>query len=203
MINVDRSGKLIGKRSISASAVSWSPDGERLFVSDERTGKILNSKLDEVAVVPFKHISSFTWLDDDSVLIGVDNRLWQYDIQSKISKLLTSVTMGNTIFGVYASVDLGQVYFTTRNSERSQIYRVPTSKSQSAVSTDLGKLPLILPDSFGFCVVSYVNFVKPIITVKYPRPDARENCIQTAKDELSYFDINPSLFTFSPTLSKN
>lgn len=194
---VDDTGHSVSEE-IGPYEISWSPDGTKLAISGDVTNGIYNNKLQKTGSYPDGNVNGIVWLNNSTILYGKGSSLWSYSLNSGLSGLIANVPFGGSVSSIYPSDD-GKIAFISagRNSksDKSELKKVYLDGGNSGGK--LGVLDVFLPEEIGVCKLSYVNLVKPIITVGYPgglvSPDA---CLKSTKGEVKYYGLDPAGFEY-------
>jgi hypothetical protein len=192
LVIVMDSGQSINKE-VSASQVTWSPDGKRLLVSGEGINYIFDSSLNHIGSVPTNKLGASVWKNNHELFYSEGNQLWLYDLNTTRAQQVVSMPTGVAISSAYKAGTY--VYFTTANGPASQLYRVgldgqPGNKSVNTLS-------VLVPVNVGACSLNYISFAKPTILVSYPRLETTPDlCISAAKGSIKYYGVNPNDFQY-------
>lgn len=197
---VDSSGK-VTEKDIDVSQAAWSPDGKYLAVALNGNYIIMTPKLSQVKVFSAQQSSAVVWLDDDTILYNSSNKLWKYSMSKDQSEQLTSLSAGNNITGIFLSSDKKYVYLATSSADTDgdgQLLRL--GLANQSFDKSFKALAAFLPEDVGSCSLNYINFIKPALTISYPKFETDGSlCVSAAKSELKTYGLNPNSFSFSVT----
>lgn len=198
VVVIDAAGKL-HKAPEEGATISWSPDGSRLLLSEEVENIVFDPALRQLKKLAVPQARNFTWRTNDSLLYSIDNQLWLYELGSGKGAKISGLVNGETITAIYPNQDGSFVYFTADNGEKQQLFRVNLNSVNGPAHEDrLAALPVFLPETTdNSCVLNYLVFNQPTILVYYPGQQQPQICIDTAKKELRYYDIDPSTLRFA------
>jgi hypothetical protein len=201
LIVVDENGK-VSKKDIEAQQARWSPDGKYLLTNeDDGNVTLLNESLKKVTDTVIDNADHFEWSSSTSFLYGINNQLWNYDIntnQAQNIATMPSATEGDGTIGAVFPTDTSYIYVTSQkvsiDSENAtyQLFRVGLNGQQ--VASNIQSVSIFLPETVGVCSLNYLNFKAPSIVVQYPTSSIAPACIDTAKQELQSYELNPGDF---------
>lgn len=203
---INNDGKLI--KTLKGSEFfsgKWSPNGKYLLLSGPTGIKLFDGSLREIVSIPTADLGSFAWKNDSSgFFYGSGSELWDYNIQTSDASKIATMPNG-IIDGVYLDSNQADVYASVlkndSDSEEGSLLRV---KLNGKSSGGLGALSIFLPEKVGVCYLNYVNFTRPVIAISYPSSTTTADfCINAAKGELRYYDINPGQFTYTTNPSSD
>lgn len=195
---LDKANKTTTK-SIEAYDSSWSPSGKYLATTNDSGSFIFDKSLKQVAVVPNNNFNDPAWLDDNKLLYGINNQLWEYSLNSGEAKVIAAMGQNQAIVTVLPSPDKTFIYLSAQKDSGSNnylsLYRVGLknqSVSQSHAIID-AKLPWLVDG----CFLSLVNFTTPTIEVVQNNP--YDGCIDVAKRFVGSQTVNIDDFSYQLT----
>jgi hypothetical protein len=187
----------VQKRAASnANQLAWSPGGNYIAASDgKKTGVIYDSSLGHRYVLPNLAPSSLAWSNEKSLLYYASNAIWSYSISDQQSKVITNLIPGDKVSAQAVSSDQSYLYFSVSNSGKLQLFRL--GLNGQPVNSSLTTLDVFLPEDIGVCSLSYINFTKPVITIRYPDSGTDPAlCVKAAGAELRHYNIDPDKFNY-------
>jgi hypothetical protein len=197
---VTSSGKIL-RNNVQAIAAAWSTDGSYLLLASDTGNNIWNNSYRKVAPLPQKAAANFAWNKDNVLLYTAGNQLFAYNVSSKQGNQIARIPNNGSIEGISLSDD-SYIYMVAkqRNSvaegSSNQLFKIGLKNQKPPKYVQ--SLSVFLPETIGVCLLNYINFTKPTITVSYPNfLPTPERCVIAAKKELSQYDSNPDKFEFS------
>jgi hypothetical protein len=180
---IDLSGKVVARREgLPADKYVWSPDGTRLAGMDDNKATIYDSKLSPISVLPETHVAGLSWLDNQTLLYGVDRQMFSYALDDSAGTQLLSVPAGTTIGDIFPDRRRSAAYVLVSandDSDHALLRAVLAGPRASAVNYSIG---VFFPAKSPQCHFTFTNFLKPVILV-----DAWTNkstCLDAAREEL-------------------
>jgi len=197
---INSTGKLLKKTAdFEVGFASWSPDGKKLLLGDYDGGsEIVDTSLNEIAVLPSSNVNSPYWLSNNTLLYGVSNVLWSYDLEKGESVVFSNLTPGDNISAVISDAGQQYVYLAIQKDEGGEIERISLRGQKSP--DFIYQLDIFLPKSTDNYAINYVNFTQPIILVQpfedVEDPASPQGALQAAQSELSQdgFDLSKLQF---------
>ncbi len=194
LVYVTKAGKVISKQAQNMTNATWTNDGKYLLTESGTTAYIYDSSLRLSKTITINGAGNYTWLDDNTVIYSVGEKIWAFKLNSGQSTIITSLALKQNIENIYLSNDGAYLYFTENNSQGTQLFRVglkgqPTNQSLSSLS-------VFLPTTVSLCSMNYINFNEPTILLTYPLAVSLQTCTSVAQTELQTFNINPSTFQY-------
>lgn len=196
---IDNSGRVIGTNSNLASYVSiLSPNGKYLAITNDTSTSIYTTNLSLVKRLPDGNVLGMTWLDNNTIVYGSSSSLFSYNLKSNDSSLLANTDTGQSISGIYPSIDGSQLYVITTDetNEKFTTQRIGTTELSRNVPDYYLTLGIFFPSHTDQCQFSYQNFTRPQIVVtsatnKTTCNDAAEHELQADKLPLSIPVVYP------------
>lgn len=193
---INKDGKLIAQKSISALTLSWSPDAQKLIaINQDGNSEIYNTTLESVANLPSKSIQSVSWLDSDTILYGTDSLLWSYKFKDNIASIISAQPAGNAISEISIDESRSYAYIQVASEEKSNLFRLGLKNQK--VRKDVLQLGALLPETYGGCYIKYINFTEPTILISPGLEASAATCLAAAKEEVGLFNLSPENFKYS------
>lgn len=176
-----------------AYEAAWSPNGDKLVTSGD-TSKIFDAKFKEVAKLPSGNFLSPVWLNENTILYGVDNKVMRYDIDTgSASTLLSFDQVTGTPSQIVVSQEKDYVYVAIqKGGDRSgiafRLERIPLNNKQPTSDVPAQKLNLLIPNTVRGCDINYVNFTRFSITLQY-NDGVTADCTPAVRDYLTSYDV--------------
>lgn len=185
--------------NVDITAAAWSVSGKYLAAVVNGQLIIWNANLNQVAQVKASP-SALVWVDDNTLIYGINNAIWTYSINTKRSVILSQSTTGQQILQLSLSSDSSYVYAVLISTQQPtatyEVARVGL-RGQSVSNTNLmGELSVFLPYPVNLnCSATYVNFSSPGVITKAigVSPSA---CIQSTQAYLQEDSIDTSKLSF-------
>jgi hypothetical protein len=143
-------------------------------------------------------VNSPTWLDDNTVLYGINDQLWKYDLPSGSASVIAKLGDTGQVSQIAPSKDGAYVYISVQKTNTSDglgFELVRLGLRNQPISPALQKIRLLIPNLVNGCALGYTNFTHPTITTQ-GSSSSRDLCIQNAKDYLQPYGVDLSLFQF-------
>ena len=193
---IDESGKTTKKTVYNVRSAAWSPSGKYLLASGPAGEQVFDSSLHQVDSISLNNAFLYTWFDDSSLMYSIDSQLWSYSLKTQSSHKISALVAGLTITGIYPNADGSYVYITDDNGEKTQLFRVGL-KGQP-VDKPFSTIDVIMPETVGSCTFNYIYFTKITVLIDYPNGQSPQACIDSAKQELQYYELDVNKVQFQP-----
>ena len=197
---LNKSNKTVTKK-IDAYDASWSTGGKYLATTSDEGSFIFDRSLRQVAVVPNNNFNDPVWLDDNKLLYGVNNQLWEYSMDSGEAKVIAVMGQNRAIVTILPSPDKTFVYLSAQKISGSNnylsLYRAGLKNQIVSESESHNIIDSKLPWMVDGCFLSLVNFTKPTIEVVQNNP--YDGCIEVAKRFVSSQTVNIDDFSYQLT----
>lgn len=202
LVTVDRSGtsKKIDGEAYNAA---WSPSGNYVVISSDTKTEVLDSSLNEISQLPTTNVSAPSWLDDRTVLYGISDELWKYDITTHIATIMTKIGDIGQVSQIAPSKDGSYIYISVQKTTQNGDFSFELARlglHGQPASPIMPALRLIVPNDVNGCSLGYTNFVRPAVNI-YPKTASADACMQTARSYLQTYHIDLSqvqLMTAAP-----
>jgi hypothetical protein len=198
IIVVDQNGST--KRSDGETySATWSPSGKLVFLSGGNKNGVFDASLNVVSGLPDSNVNAPAWLDDNTLLYGVNDKLWKYDISSKTSSIITSLGSSGQISQVSPSKDGAYIYMSVQKNNDSGDFSFALSRlglNNQPRAAGLNRIQLVVPNTVSGCSLGYTNFTHLTITVKNIS-SSQEACLQSSKTYLQQYGVDLSSLQFS------
>lgn len=199
---VGTSGNLILKEGLYGAHIDWSPSGGkaavmssvdlRAYIYDEDLGKITN-------FIPINDPEEVYWIDDDNLLVVSENILWGYSLTNNEAYTITTMASGTNISNLFVDATGKTAYFLADQRDKRTLMKVRLN-DRAYIPKNIA-LSVVFPKDVGICHINYVNLAKPTILITHPatkhnQGEPSEGCLNTAKNELVKYSLNPKDFTY-------
>ena len=199
-ILTDLRGSVIAKLDhTSIYAHRWSPNGQHLVVVDPGGTIVYDSNLHESARLADKNATGVTWLNDTSLLYGLDDGLYRYDLGATVSDEIVSLGGGRTVTGVSVSRDQQRLFVIAGSprSSNTQGYSVLKIDLKSFNHPLTARLAVLFPLRLDVCSAQLVNFIKPTIVITPFNPSVIDSCQQTVTADIASIGAQGSGYQIS------
>ena len=198
LVAVSRTGST-NKSTGEAYRAAWSPSGKYLVTSSDVETQVVDAKLHKVISLPTTNVNSPVWLDDHTLLYGVSDGVWKYDVQSGSATLLASVGDVGQVSQITPSKDGAYIYISIQETNNTdglsfQLSRLGLRGQVSSVAVQ--KIKLLIPNTISSCNLNYINFTKTTILVQGSLAD-KQTCLKSAQDYLWQYSVNVSQLQFT------
>jgi hypothetical protein len=129
------------------------------------------------------------------VLYSIAGNLWSYSLKTQASNLLANVAVFGNIAEIYPNQDGSYIYLDIQDTNTNTFYLTRLGLNKQPVSAMMQQLQVFLPNTSGGCLMGYLNFTKPSITVDNTGSPTT-NCSLVAENYLQTYNINTSLLNF-------
>ncbi|TAK89097.1 hypothetical protein EPO04_03280 [Patescibacteria group bacterium] len=181
--------KGVKKQKIEAYTGSWSPSGKYLATSSDSGSNIYDDNLREVAVIPSQNINSPTWLNDYTLLYGIQDGLWSYNIQNQQAHKIANIPLAEPISEIQISHNKEYAYVVVGEEGTASIKRIGIN-NQTTPKVVLA-LQNLLPLTLSQSTIQLINFSgKPAVVVKPIPGIPQTNYQQEAQNELKLDGID-------------
>jgi hypothetical protein len=164
IVVVNSSGKVFSANDINAYVSAWSPDGEKVAVSSDSGGLILDKKLKKIATIPTGGIGSMVWLNNDTLFYSSNDSLWRFDISNEKSQIIANAPLGGQIIETAINEDLSYIYLSVSDANDSLSVKKVGLKNQ-VVPDYVFKLQDVLPKSEYQYTIELINFTRLVVWV--------------------------------------
>lgn len=180
----------------SAYSYVWSPDGNKLAITNDGSTIVYDAHLSVIARVPDGNVLGMTWLDDSTLLYGQGKNLFSYGLVNGSTTQLSAMNGDNGVSGVYPGQDKGQIYVLSEaaGASSSQDYELMRVGLHSDVPSYKYQLDVFFPAVLNGCSFSFINFSQPIITMA---GSDYQSCLSAANTVLSQDQLPSNSFSFS------
>lgn len=153
------------KYQISGSVyeAAWSPDGKKILATGDTNG-IYDDKLNKVNLTVNGNVAGLAWLDNDTVVYGLQNKLIKYTIKDGTTNTILSFPDSNYPYISYSTLSKDHDYLyvtiqkgTLRTSLKYKTYRIGLN-GQPVPDLPLQSLDLLIPNTTYGCKFDFVNF---------------------------------------------
>ena len=196
---LDEHGKQLASRTgLSLYNARWSPDGKVLVVSSPSDTTLYGDRFEVVGQLPDKNVLGLAWLDDNTLMYGLGDGLYRYDLGSKTGYQLLKVTGNSGVSGVYPNQDGSQIYFLTEVSGRGngQAYAVMRASLSTPPNSVVFTIGAFFPLQFDQCTVDFINFIRPAIAITPYGPTVAAGCQQQTKTLLNKAGVAETNYSF-------
>jgi len=200
IVTVNNSGVSL-RSSVIATALMWSPDGKYLLAIGEPESEILDTNLNQVSAFPTANADSFAWKDGQSLFYSQGGALFLYSPGSQQSQKLAVMPAQGAISGIYPSGDGSYVYVSGQiisvggsDTGNTQLFKI--GLKNQPVNSSAVALSVFLPETVSYCLVNYVNYTEPTITIEYPSTASYQNCLSMLQGEIKTYGLDPNKFQY-------
>lgn len=200
LLAIDRTGQ-VKRIDGEAYSAKWSPSGGLIALSNDSRAAVLDANLQTVATLPKSNVNSPTWLDDHTVLYGVNDELWKYDLPSGQATLITKFDSSGQVSEITPSKDGAYLYITVQKTTQSgdlSFELVRLGLHNQPITPMLQRLRLIIPNNVNGCELGYINFARPAVTV-HPTSASQDACMLSAKNYLQGYGVDPASIQLVPS----
>jgi len=187
LVAVSDSGS-ITKKDGEVYATSWSPNGSYIALSGDEVNAIVDPKLQKVANLPSGNVNSPNWLNDTTLLYGISNQLWMYDVTTGSSRVIAATDSADAITGIVPDHDNNYVYFLDHQGNGNYKLMRVGLRNQKISPTSI-KLSVFLPNNVDECVMGYINFTQLAVMVHGP-DGSDSDCISKTQQYLTLYGVS-------------
>lgn len=176
----------------SGSDFFWSPDGSKFLLVTNRSLSIYyNNRAESVDTAVPAGVTSAIWKDESTILYGAANNLWEYNISTRTSRLVSSLATYYSVIGLER--DNSQYLMSASYSSGNLLFRTSDTED-SDISARLGESNI--HQLTAGCSIFFTHFTKPYIHLVV-QGDASEICQQEAEAYLESISVDPTAIQFS------
>ena len=136
-------------------------------------------------------VTSAIWKDESTILYGAANNLWEYNISTRTSRLVSSLATYYSVIGLER--DNSQYLMSASYSSGNLLFRTSDTED-SDISARLGESNI--HQLTAGCSIFFTHFTKPYIHLVV-QGDASEICQQEAEAYLESISVDPTAIQFS------
>ena len=186
---------------IDAGGIVWSPNDQEFVTTGDGNdaATLYTSTLKQTGVLlegggAGVNPNGAVWLDNEHLIYGRGQNLWEYNPVSRQANVLSSLSAGQTITNTFLSQDKTYVYLTGTNQTNGDILvRVGlTAQTQQGPSYASG-LDVLYPNSTNKCSFSYSNFIRLDLIIATWTDQSY--CMSQAQAQLNQYSLPASGFT--------
>jgi hypothetical protein len=170
---------------------AWSPNGQDLVVTTDSDSDIYNDRLQLIGSLPANNVTSPVWLNNNVIFYGIAGALWSYNIQTKTSNTVASVSVFGYVSKIYPSQNDAYVYVAIQNTTTNSLELSRLGLDNQPVSPIMQELQVFLPNTYQGCSLDYLDFTAPSVVVD-GTDSSGQNCVQAATSYLQLYAINPA-----------
>lgn len=177
---------------------AWSPSGKKLVTSGD-VSEIFDDKFQKIGILPSGNFISPLWLDENTLLYGMQNSVVRYDIQNgTATPLITFDDTTGKPSQIKLSNDRDYLYVAiqkagNRSSLAFKLDRIPLQNQQPS-NLPVQKFSLLIPNTVGGCDLNYMNFIRFSVITKSVKPST--NCVPAVKSYFASYSIGTTDLSF-------
>ncbi len=174
-----------------AYEAAWSPSGKKLVTSGD-TSELFDDKFNKIGVLPSGNFMSPVWLDDNTLLYGVNNRVMRFDLSTgEASTYISFDPVTGSPSQIKPSVDGDYVYVSIQKGGNRpelsfRLDRIPL-QGQNPPTVPIHEFNLLIPNTIGGCDLNYINFAHFSIITNPVSPST--NCIPAVKEYITSYKV--------------
>lgn len=174
-----------------AYEAAWSPSGKKLVTSGD-TSKIFDGKFNVIGTLPSGNFLSPVWLDEDTIIFGVANKVMRYELSSgKATTLLSFDPVAGTPSHISVNEEGDAIYVAVQKGgdRPNLVFRLEkiSLKGGATTKVPVDKLNLLIPNTIRGCNLNYMNFTRFSIIIDYV--SSPKNCVPAIKDYITSYKI--------------
>lgn len=180
-----------------AYEAAWSPSGKKLVTSGD-TSEVFDGKFQKIGVLPSSNFLSPVWLDENTLLYGLQHSVVRYDLQSgKTMPFITfnpttgrpsQIKLSNDGDYLYVAIQKGG----NRASLSFRLDRIPL-QNQQPNDLPVQKISLLVPNTVGGCELNYINFIRFSILTNQVKSG---NCTSAVKKYFASYKVGTTNLSF-------
>lgn len=197
---VSTDGSIKNTSTGDTTILSWSPDGIYLAGLVNGFLQIWNTNLQKVNNLSDNGIDSLVWLNNNTIIFGLNNGVWEYSLITKKAVLMTQSTTGQQVTSITFNQNNMVLYVGLENIQQSTpTYQLDAIYLNGYTPSNLNlleQLAVYLPNTINGCYIGYSNFNVLNITVQAP-PSMQQVCLQVAQSYLQQYGVNINNLNFT------
>lgn len=160
--------KIAHREDFEAYDYSWSPDGKKLLATSDEGTTIYTNLLQKIDELPDANVSGISWLNNDTPLYSVGNKVYSYNMGSLLTSNITNTPISGSVSAIYPSLSGKSIYILALKdgaSDAYSLYRVGLGGESKNTPDYYKMLNIYFPAKSDYCYLSYSNFLHPSLSI--------------------------------------
>lgn len=192
---IDRSGSLVAKKNIRAFSAKWSPNGQRVILTNlSGSSGVYSPNLKLEQILPSKRIAAAVWTDNKTIAYSSLNTLWSYSLAN--ANALALAQTGGYINELAVDQNNSYIYVVSEYGDQGATITGRYGLLNQPVKEVAKHLDIYLPIYLARCTISFTNFSQPVI-IAHPYVDGiGAECIKGAQIKLQSYGLDTTNLPF-------